>query len=55
VLNDFTEAETEALAPVLVTGAELLVKALAVEPQSLLPEWAKVHYPTHCIEKNANS
>ena len=41
VLNDFTEAETEALAPVLVTGAELLTKALTVDPQSLLPEWAK--------------
>ena len=41
VLNDFTPDETQALAPVLVTGAELLVKALAVDPQSLLPEWAK--------------
>jgi peptidyl-tRNA hydrolase, PTH1 family len=41
VLADFTGAETEALAPVLVTGAELLAKSLAVEPQSLLPEWAK--------------
>ena len=41
VLNDFTPDETQSLAPVLVTGAELLIKALAVEPQSLLPEWAK--------------
>ena len=41
VLNDFSQDETQALAPVLATGAELLVKALAVEPQSLLPEWAK--------------
>jgi PTH1 family peptidyl-tRNA hydrolase len=41
VLADFTPAETEALAPVLVTGAQLLANALAVEPQSLLPEWAK--------------
>jgi len=41
VLNDFTDAETEVLAPVFATGAELLVKALTVEPQSLLPEWAK--------------
>jgi peptidyl-tRNA hydrolase, PTH1 family len=41
VLTDFSPLETEALAPVLVTGAELLVKALEVEPQSLLPEWAK--------------
>jgi len=41
VLADFSEAETQSLAPVLVTGAELLTKALAVEPQSLLPQWAK--------------
>jgi PTH1 family peptidyl-tRNA hydrolase len=41
VLTDFTEEETQTLSPVLVTGAELLVKALAVEPQSLLPEWSK--------------
>jgi PTH1 family peptidyl-tRNA hydrolase len=41
VLADFSQLETEALAPVLVTGAELLVKALAVEPQTLLPEWSK--------------
>ncbi|MDR2922571.1 MAG: aminoacyl-tRNA hydrolase [Treponema sp.] len=41
VLADFTPPETEALAPVLVTGAGLLAKTLAVEPQSLLPEWAK--------------
>jgi len=41
VLNDFTPDETQALAPVLLTGAELLVKAFTVEPQSLLPEWAK--------------
>jgi len=41
VLADFTEAETQALAPVFVTGAELLVKALTVEPQTLLPEWTK--------------
>jgi PTH1 family peptidyl-tRNA hydrolase len=41
VLTDFTETETEALAPVLATGAELLTKVLAVEPQSLLPEWSK--------------
>jgi len=41
VLADFTAIETEALVPVLAAGAQLLVKALAVEPQSLLPEWAK--------------
>jgi len=41
VLADFSADETQALAPVLATGAELLVKALAVEPQTLLPEWAK--------------
>jgi PTH1 family peptidyl-tRNA hydrolase len=45
VLADFTEEETEALAPVFTAGAELLVKALAVEPQSLLPEWAKKNLP----------
>jgi len=41
VLNDFTPDETQALVPVLNTGAELLTKALAADPQSLLPEWAK--------------
>jgi PTH1 family peptidyl-tRNA hydrolase len=41
VLADFTPVETEELAPVLVTGAQLLANALAVEPQSLLPEWTK--------------
>jgi len=41
VLNDFSEAETEALAPVLSAGAQLLTQALNVEPQTLLPEWAK--------------
>jgi len=46
VLADFTEAETQALAPVLATGARLLAKALAVEPQTLLPEWAK----KNCIQ-----
>jgi PTH1 family peptidyl-tRNA hydrolase len=41
VLADFSPIETQTLAPVLAAGAELLVKALAVEPQTLLPEWAK--------------
>ena len=41
VLNDFSEAETEALVPILASGAELLIRAFTVDPQSLLPEWAK--------------
>jgi len=41
VLADFSADETQALAPVLAAGAELLTKALTVEPQSLLPEWSK--------------
>jgi PTH1 family peptidyl-tRNA hydrolase len=41
VLADFSPLETEALAPVLAAGAELLTRALAAEPQSLLPEWAR--------------
>jgi len=41
VLNDFTQPETESLVPVFAAGAELLSRAFAVDPQSLLPEWAK--------------
>jgi len=41
VLSDFTAAEAEALVPVFSAGAELLTQALAVEPESLLPQWAK--------------
>jgi PTH1 family peptidyl-tRNA hydrolase len=49
VLADFTQPETEALAPVLVTGAQLLAKALAADPQSLLPEWARKNCITPVI------
>ena len=51
VLADFTAAETEALAPVLVTGAELLARALAADPQTLLPEWAK----KNCVAEKPQS
>jgi PTH1 family peptidyl-tRNA hydrolase len=41
VLSDFSPAETEALAPVLTTGAELLTRILTCGPDRSLPEWAK--------------
>jgi len=41
VLRDFTAAEAEALIPVFNTGADLLMRALSREPESLLPQWAK--------------
>ena len=41
VLSDFTAAETESLAPVFKTGAELLVQAFTDGPETLLPEWSK--------------
>ena len=41
VLSDFTADETEALAPVFDTGAQLLTQALSAGPETLLPEWAK--------------
>jgi len=41
VLSDFSAAETGDLAPVLNAGAELLTRAFAVDPRTLLPEWAK--------------
>ena len=41
VLTDFGVDELETLDRVLETGAELLVKALTGDPQSLLSEWAK--------------
>ena len=43
VLSDFTAAEADALNPVLNAGAGLLVRALAVNPESLLPDWAKIN------------
>jgi PTH1 family peptidyl-tRNA hydrolase len=41
VLSDFTSAEADALVPVLNTGASLLIQALTIGPESLLPQWAK--------------
>ena len=41
VLSDFSAAEAETLGAALETGAGLLLKALAGDPKSLLPEWAK--------------
>jgi PTH1 family peptidyl-tRNA hydrolase len=41
VLSDFSCAEKEALAPVFEAGAGLLIQAMNVDPQTLLPEWAK--------------
>jgi len=41
VLSGFSGPETEALEPVLKTGAELLEKALREDPETLLPEWVK--------------
>jgi PTH1 family peptidyl-tRNA hydrolase len=41
VLSDFTGMEREVLAPVLETGAALLLEALIRGPEKLLPEWAK--------------
>ena len=41
VLSDFSGAEKETLVPALEAGAELLIQAMNVDPQTLLPEWAK--------------
>ncbi|MDR0487439.1 MAG: aminoacyl-tRNA hydrolase [Treponema sp.] len=41
VLSNFSETEAEQLAPVLDTAAALLQQTFAVEPETLLPEWAK--------------
>ncbi|MDR2479226.1 MAG: aminoacyl-tRNA hydrolase [Treponema sp.] len=41
VLSGFSGVEQEVLAPVLDAGAALLIRALAEDPQKLLPEWAK--------------
>jgi PTH1 family peptidyl-tRNA hydrolase len=41
VLSDFTAAESDALVPVFNAGANLLIQALAVSPESLLPQWVK--------------
>jgi len=41
VLSDFSGDETRELAPVFGAGAELLERAFAEGPETLLPEWAK--------------
>ena len=41
VLSDFSGAERELLDPALDAGAGLLLRALAGEPEALLPQWAK--------------
>ena len=41
VLSDFSGAESEILRPALDASAGLLLRALACEPQALLPKWAK--------------
>ena len=49
VLSDFSSDEKRELGPVLSSGAELLAKAFAEEPQSLLPEWTK----KNCLASSA--
>jgi PTH1 family peptidyl-tRNA hydrolase len=41
VLSDFSAIETEVLGPALKSGAELVTRVLAGDPETLLPEWAK--------------
>jgi PTH1 family peptidyl-tRNA hydrolase len=41
VLSDFSAAEMEVLDPTLKSGAELVTRVLAGEPETLLPEWKK--------------
>jgi PTH1 family peptidyl-tRNA hydrolase len=41
VLSDFSPPEEETLVPTLAAAAELLVLALAGEPEALLPGWGK--------------
>jgi PTH1 family peptidyl-tRNA hydrolase len=41
VLSDFSGAETELLNSTLDAGVNLLLQAMEVEPETLLPEWAK--------------
>jgi PTH1 family peptidyl-tRNA hydrolase len=41
VLSDFSGVEKELLDPALDAGAGLLLRALVVEPETLLPQWAK--------------
>ncbi|MDR0583754.1 MAG: aminoacyl-tRNA hydrolase [Treponema sp.] len=41
VLSDFSAGEMEELAPVLEAGAGLLLRVMAGDPETLLPEWKK--------------
>ncbi|MCL2067361.1 MAG: aminoacyl-tRNA hydrolase [Treponema sp.] len=41
VLSDFSDTEWEMLVPVLDAGADLLMRVLVCEPETLLPYWAK--------------
>jgi PTH1 family peptidyl-tRNA hydrolase len=41
VLSDFSKAEQETLMPTLDSGANLLIRVLDCEPETLLAEWAK--------------
>jgi PTH1 family peptidyl-tRNA hydrolase len=51
VLSDFSRKEQEELTPVLEAGAGLLLQTMNVEPETLLPEWAKKKIITPCTEK----
>jgi PTH1 family peptidyl-tRNA hydrolase len=48
VLSDFTAAEFTALVPVFDAGAGLLLEALALGPEHLLPHWTK----KNCLAEN---
>jgi PTH1 family peptidyl-tRNA hydrolase len=41
VLSDFSAAEEDVLIPALDAAAAVLVRALALGPEPLLPEWGK--------------
>ena len=45
VLSDFGREEAETMGRVLETGADLLLRSLTGNPESLLPEWAKKKVP----------
>ena len=45
VLSDFSDQEKETLAPVFDAGADLLIKALYNEPETLINEWKKKKVP----------
>ena len=50
VLSDFSAVELEILERVLEAGAELLLRAIVCDPQSLLAEWAKKKIPALNIQ-----